>query len=73
MVGRAMINCPSAFSKTLKFEKIFKNHESNISQKLPEPNMWLLVNHTKPKRHFVLKLVYFNSGQLPISEHAVTK
>ena len=28
--------------------KIFKNHEGNLSQKSPEPNMWLLVNHTTP-------------------------
>ena len=25
----------------------FKNHERDISQKSHEPNMWLLVNHTK--------------------------
>ena len=28
--------------------KIFKNLEGNLSQKSPEPNMWLLVNHTTP-------------------------
>ena len=28
--------------------KIFKNHVRDLSQKLPEQNMWLLVNHTKP-------------------------
>ena len=28
--------------------KIFKYHECDLSQKLPEPNMWLLVNYTKP-------------------------
>ena len=27
--------------------KISKNHEGDISQKSPEPNMWLLDNHTK--------------------------
>ena len=26
--------------------------------------MWLLVNDTKPKHHFVLRLTYFNSGEL---------
>ena len=30
------------------FENFFKNHEGDLSQKWPEPNMWLLVNHTKP-------------------------
>ena len=29
--------------------KIFKNHESDLTQTSPEPNMWLLVNHTKPR------------------------
>ena len=29
--------------------KIFKNHEGDLSQKSAEPNMWLLVNHTKTK------------------------
>ena len=29
--------------------KIFKNHQGDLSQKLHEPNMWLLVNHTKPR------------------------
>ena len=27
--------------------KIFKNHECDLSQKVPEPNMWLLANHTR--------------------------
>ena len=27
---------------------MFKNHEDDSSQKLSEPNIWLLVNHTKP-------------------------
>ena len=43
--------------------KIFKNHEGNLSQKLSEPNMWLLVNHTK-LTSTLLKLISFNSGQL---------
>ena len=32
----------------LKFQnfKIFKNHEDDLSKKLPEPNMWLLFNYT---------------------------
>ena len=29
--------------------KIFKNHEGDLTQTSPEPNMWLLVNHTKPR------------------------
>ena len=36
------INCSSAFLK------IFKSNEGDFSQKSPEPNMRLLVNHTKP-------------------------
>ena len=28
--------------------KIFKNSEGDLSQKSPEPNMRLLVNHTTP-------------------------
>ena len=39
------------------FFKIFKNHEGDLSQKLPEPNIWLMVNH-------ILKLISFNSWQL---------
>ena len=27
--------------------KIFKVHEGDLFQKLPQQNMWLLVNHTK--------------------------
>ena len=27
---------------------MFKNHKGDLSQKLSEPNIWLLVNHTKP-------------------------
>ena len=53
--GQFGINCPSAFLKILKLLeldkgnfKIFKNHEGDLSQKLPEPNICLLVNHTKP-------------------------
>ena len=34
--------------------------------------MWLLVNHTK-LTSTLLKLVSFNSGQLQISERAITK
>ena len=29
--------------------KIFKNHEGDLSQKSPEPDVWLLFNHTKSK------------------------
>ena len=28
--------------------KIFKNHEGDLSTKLPKSNIWLLINHTKP-------------------------
>ena len=53
--------------------KTFKIHKSDLSQKSPKPSMWLLVNHTKTKNEFVLKLISFNSGQLQVSEWAVTK
>ena len=52
--------------------KIFKNHEGDLSEKSPEPNMRQLVNHTK-STNTVLKLVSFNNGQLQISERAITK
>ena len=48
------INIESAFLKISKFPeenksnfKIFKVDESDLSQKLAEQNMWLMVNHTK--------------------------
>ena len=41
MGGRFGINCPCTFLK------ILKNHDVDSSPKLPEPNMWLVVNHTK--------------------------
>ena len=47
--------------------KIFKNHEGNLSQKSPEPNMWFTGQSHHTNKHFVLKLKYFNSGQLQIS------
>ena len=49
------INCPSEILRILKLLeynegnfKIFKTREGDLSQILPEPNMCLLVNHTKP-------------------------
>ena len=32
--------------------KIFKYHKDDLSQKDPEPNMWLLINHIKPTNSF---------------------
>ena len=48
--GQVGINCSNLFLKILKFQfsKIFKYNEDDLAQKLPEPNMRLLVNHTKP-------------------------
>ena len=57
--GRFGINCPISFLKS------FKNQEGDF-----EPNMWLLVNQTKPTC-FVLKLVSFNCRQLQIRERAI--
>ena len=49
------IICLSASLKILKCPKwnkgkfkIFKNHEGSLCQKLSKPNIWSLVNHTKP-------------------------
>ena len=54
--GRLGINLPSSFLKILRLSesnfKISKNHKGNLSKKLHEPNMWLLVNHTKPTNTF---------------------
>ena len=48
MFGRAIWDkLPECIFENFKF-KIFKNHEDDLSQKSPEPNMWLLVNQTKP-------------------------
>ena len=35
------------YSSKVNF-KIFKNREGDLFKKLPKPNIWLLVNHTKP-------------------------
>ena len=67
MLGRAISNkLPECI-----FEH-FENHRGDLSQELPKPNMWLLVNHAK-KKHFALKLIYFNSGKLQISKRLFTK
>ena len=42
-------------------------------QKSPKPNMWLLVNHNKTNKRFVLKLISFSSGQLQITQWAITE
>ena len=41
---------------------MLKYHEGELSQKLPEPSMWWLVNYTNPKN--TLYWISFNSGQL---------
>ena len=46
--GQFGINCLSVFQEILKFSvKISKNLKGNLSQKLPEPNLRLMVNQTK--------------------------
>ena len=64
--GRFGINCPSAFLKILILLeqnegnfKIFKNHEGDISQKLPEPNIWLLINHTPKQQTLCIEIDTF--------------
>ena len=65
MEGQFGISCPSAIFEItpVKRGQIFKNQEVDLSRKLSKPNMWLLVNHTKPTNS-VLILIFFNSGQL---------
>ena len=48
------------------WDKFPKGIFENLPRKSPEPNMSLLVNHTKQK-HFQSKLISFNNGQLQIS------
>ena len=54
--------------------KNLEHHEDDLYQTFPETNMWLLVNHTKrTSKHFALKLISFNNGQLQINGQATTK
>ena len=47
MFGRAI--CLPILDKLREFIfELLEWNEGDLSQKLPEPNMWLLVNHTKP-------------------------
>ena len=61
----------SAFLKIYQFQN-FQDFKGDLSKKLPEPSMWLLVNNTKPKTFLlvaiVLKLMSFNSGELQNSK-----
>ena len=62
MFGRVISDkLPESLFENFESFKIFKKHKGDLSQKLPAPNMWLLVNYTKPKKHFVLKLIYFKT------------
>ena len=42
--------------------KVFKNHEGNLSPKLPESNMWLLVNYTKAKNNLYWNWYLLTAG-----------
>ena len=56
MFGRAIWDkMPECIFENFEYFKIFKNHKGDLSLKLPEPNMWLLllVNHTKPELHWI--------------------
>ena len=55
-----------------QFQKFWKLWGWFIPRIAPT-NMWLLVNHTKPIKHFVLKLISFKIGQWQINEWAITK
>ena len=46
-------------------EGYFKNHEGDLSPKLSELH--------KANKHFVLKQISFNSGELQISKQAIIK
>ena len=63
------ITCPSAFLKILKLVeqnkgnlKIFQNHKSDLSPKLPGPKMWVLVNRTKPINTLYLNWYLLTAG-----------
>ena len=52
MFGRAIWDkMPECIFENFEIARVkrgqFRN-DGDLSQKLPEPNMWLLVNHTKP-------------------------
>ena len=51
----------------------FQNHQGHLLQILQGSNVQLLVNNLKATKQFVLKLKYFNSGQLQTGEWAITK
>ena len=72
-------NFENARMKLQQFQNIF---EGDLSQNWPEPNMWLLINHTKPTNKVLkqsiesiqsIELISFNNGQLQISVRAITK
>ena len=46
---------------------IFRNHEGDLSQKSPNPNMWLLVNHSKASNTF-----YCNNFFLTVGNYKIT-
>ena len=58
MLGRAILNkLPECIFENFENARVkrghfqvFQTHESDLSQKLPETNMCLLVNHTKPTK-----------------------
>ena len=64
------INCPSVLLDILKFPewnednfKIFKITRVIYRKKSPETNIWLLFDHTKPKKHFAFKVISFDTIQ----------
>ena len=63
-LGNFWDKSPSLYSGNFK---ISENHEGDLSQKSPKPNMQLLVNHTKPTN-----TLYWNFV-LQICERTITK
>ena len=43
--------------------KIFENHEGDLSKYLSEPNIWLLVNHTKSTNTFYWDQYFLIAGK----------
>ena len=53
---------------------LLKSLNQNENQYHPNQTcLYLLITTNEKKKHFVLKLIYFNSGQLQIRKRAITR
>ena len=53
--------------------KISKNHKSDLSQKLSKPNMWLLVNLTKPSIYIYIYIYIWDYSSIRIIFNMLNK